>query len=95
MVSAAQLRASFKQARGSLTNLTATRLRLFARQASTTNKPDVIKTKEEKVAENSSSAVKSFVSGGVGGIAAVLVGTSTLAAHSIPGDIPSALHRAQ
>ncbi|POY74725.1 hypothetical protein BMF94_2201, partial [Rhodotorula taiwanensis] len=42
--------------------------------ASTTNKPDVIKTKEEKVAENSSSAVKSFVSGGVGGIAAVLVG---------------------
>ncbi|GAA5863099.1 hypothetical protein JCM3774_001420 [Rhodotorula dairenensis] len=43
-------------------------------QASTTNKPDTLKTKEEKVAEKSSSAVKSFVSGGVGGIAAVLVG---------------------
>ena len=47
-----------------------------AEQASTTNKPDALKSKEEKVAEKSSSAVKSFVSGGVGGIAAVLVGQS-------------------
>lgn len=45
-------------------------------QSSTTNKPDVIKTKEEKVAEKSSSALKSFISGGAGGVAAVLVGES-------------------
>lgn len=45
-------------------------------QSSTTNKPDVIKTKEEKVAEKSSSALKSFISGGAGGVAAVLVGAS-------------------
>ncbi|GAA5886529.1 hypothetical protein JCM6882_001676 [Rhodosporidiobolus microsporus] len=37
-------------------------------------RPDALKTKEEKVAESSTSAVKSFISGGAGGVAAVLVG---------------------
>lgn len=44
--------------------------------SSPTNKPDVLKSKEEKVAESSSSALKSFISGGAGGVAAVLVGES-------------------
>ncbi|GAA5838028.1 hypothetical protein JCM11251_006828 [Rhodosporidiobolus azoricus] len=37
-------------------------------------RPDALKSKEEKVAEASSSALKSFISGGAGGVAAVLVG---------------------
>ncbi|GAA5928897.1 hypothetical protein JCM1841_001288 [Sporobolomyces salmonicolor] len=42
--------------------------------SSPTLKPDQRKTKEEKVAESSSAGIKSFISGGAGGIAAVLVG---------------------
>ncbi|GAA6056608.1 hypothetical protein NBRC10513_001069 [Rhodotorula toruloides] len=38
------------------------------------NKPDTLKSGEEKVAEQSASALKSFISGGAGGVAAVLVG---------------------
>ncbi|GAA5820148.1 hypothetical protein JCM10212_000263, partial [Sporobolomyces blumeae] len=34
---------------------------------------DLVKTKEEKVAESSAAGIKSFISGGAGGVAAVLV----------------------
>ncbi|GAA6030997.1 hypothetical protein JCM8097_008978 [Rhodosporidiobolus ruineniae] len=37
-------------------------------------RPDALKTKEEKVAESSAAGIKSFISGGAGGVAAVLVG---------------------
>ncbi|GAA5866215.1 hypothetical protein JCM8547_007205 [Rhodosporidiobolus lusitaniae] len=37
-------------------------------------RPDALKTQEEKVAESSTQGLKSFISGGAGGVAAVLVG---------------------
>ncbi|GAA5984503.1 hypothetical protein JCM11641_007004 [Rhodosporidiobolus odoratus] len=37
-------------------------------------RPDLLKSKQEKVAESSTGGIKSFLSGGAGGISAVLVG---------------------